>query len=65
MLHAKVIKCIGTKRFEVELFQLESGFYCIKHDNKKEGKVAFSETINDFKTASFMFDLKVQELEGN
>lgn len=57
------IKSIITKRFEVELFQYDDGAYCIRYKISDEDK--YSERITDYGTASFMFDLKVADLEGH
>ncbi len=58
----RIIKGFSTQKFEVELLQDIDGRYYIRymtHNNEK-----FSEFITDFGTASYLFDLKIQELEG-
>jgi hypothetical protein len=60
---SKTIKMIGRKNFIVELVELDSGLYCVRHEVNE--KMHFSESIQDFNLASYLFDLKLQELEGN
>ena len=62
---SKTIKSIGTNRFEIELVEVDSGKYCIKTHIYNEEKVDFSELINDYNNAAYLFDIKVRELEGN
>lgn len=59
------VKKIGTKRFEVELTQQEDGQYVVKSRVKGQECDNRSEEINDFKTASHLFDLRFADLEGN
>ena len=61
----KTVKMIGTRLFEVVLIQQDSGIYIIQYHRKSDSGFDYSEDIQDFKTASFLFDLKVQEMEGN
>lgn len=63
-VHPVTIKLIGTKNFEVELYEMPSGLYCIRYENRRLGGSDYSENIQDFKTASYLFDVKVAELEG-
>jgi len=58
-----MIKSIITTRFEVELFQHPDGAYCIRYRVRDED--SYSERITDYGMASFMFDLKVADLEGH
>lgn len=60
---SKTLKLVGTKNFTVELVELDSGMYCVRHE--VDEKMHFSEKITDYNIASYMFDLKLQELEGN
>lgn len=50
-------------RYEVELFQTEDGSYCVRY--RVHGEDKFSERITDYSTASYIFDLKHHDLEGN
>lgn len=59
----KVIKSIETRSFEISLVQLEHGGFCVMY--AKDDKTHMSEAVNDYKMAAFMFDLKLQELEGH
>lgn len=63
LMSSTTIKSIITNRFEVELFQYDDGAYCIRYRTNKDDM--YSERITDFGMASFMFDLKVHDLEGN
>ncbi len=62
-MNYKTIKAYYMIRFEVELFQYPDGAYCIRYKTNDEDQ--YSERITDFGTASYMFDLKVHDLEGN
>jgi hypothetical protein len=62
-MNAKTIKMIATDRYEVGLFQLMDDTYVVGFETPIEVNV--SEQMADFKTASFMFDLKLAELQGN
>lgn len=59
----KTIKCIYLPRYEVELFMDRDGMYCVRY--QVHGEDHYSEQISDYQTASYFFDLKHQELEGN
>ena len=56
------IKAIITPRFEVSLIRTPSDLYIVESRNA-EG-VHMSSPIQDFKTASYMFDLTLDEVEG-
>jgi ABC-type iron transport system FetAB ATPase subunit len=60
--HNITIKSLYTRTFEVEMLQDMYGRYQIRF--KKLDREKFSEWISDFSTASYMFDLKIKELEG-
>lgn len=59
----RTIKSYMTKTYEVELFQDEYGRYCVRYE--VGGHNEYSEWITDFGTASYIFDLKIQDLEGH
>lgn len=61
--HRMIVKAFHTKMFEVELVQDRYNRYCIRW--KTSVKDEQSEWINDFSTASYMFDLKIRDLEGH
>lgn len=59
----KCVKMIGTKRFILSLYQTDTDKYQIvleQGDTKHT-----SENLSDFRIASILFDMKLQELEGN
>jgi hypothetical protein len=58
----KTIKKIETNRYDLALLEADDG-YTVCYTTKVE-KVK-SENIIDYSTASYLFDLKLQELEGN
>lgn len=59
----KTIKMICTKTYEVVLVEMSTGYYRVVCEVL--GKVETSDVMWDYKTASFVFDTKVQALEGN
>lgn len=59
------LKSIGTKRYEVELVEVDSGQYCIKTHIYSQEKIDFSELIRDYNVATHIFDAKVKKLEGD
>lgn len=60
---AKVLKMINTKRFVVSLWETDAGRYYIEYEVNE--RVTMSEPMQDFANATYLFDLKLQELEGN
>lgn len=63
-LYKKTVKLIATNKFEVEMLVAKDDSYYIRYHKLFLDNSEFSERITDFKTASYLFDLKVQELEG-
>lgn len=61
--NASLIKQLDTKQFIIGLYELASGRYGIAY-SRKPGKPSISEVIQDYNTVSYLFDLKVIELEG-
>jgi hypothetical protein len=61
----KLIKALHTSRYSIELFETASNLYIIRYENPKNGVYRDSEAMKDFKMASWMFDVKVEELDGN
>jgi hypothetical protein len=64
MEDSKLIKAYTSGRYRVELHEEGQG-YKVKYEAKRHGEVQSSETIKDYNTASFLFDLKIDEFEGN
>jgi hypothetical protein len=60
----KTIKAYNTKRFKVELYETTGNSYIIKYENTYS-EAQYSEVLNDYNMASYLFDLKIDELEGN
>jgi hypothetical protein len=61
----KTIKAIYQKRFTVELVEATDGKYVIVYYNNSTEGVNYSESIRDYNTASYLFDLKMDELSGH
>lgn len=59
------LKSIGTKRYEVELIEAESGQYRIKTQIYGNEKIEFSEPVRDYNMATAIFDAKIKKLEGD
>lgn len=59
-----LIKAIITNRYSVELFETPCNLYGIKYTNFSTERNEYSELTLDYKMASYLFDLKVDELEG-
>lgn len=60
----KLIKALTTSRYKVELIETDNAQYIVQYEAKRYGERQYSEPVNDYNTASFLFDLKVDELEG-
>jgi hypothetical protein len=60
----KIIKAYTTKRYTVELYETTGNSYIIKYENTYS-EAQYSEILNDYNMASYMFELKIDELEGN
>lgn len=63
MSHIKTIKSIGTKNYEIMVVELPNGQYQVMYEAK--GSVYKSDPVNDYNTALFFFDVKLQLLEGH
>ena len=62
-MQAKVIKMIGTKTFVLSLIETVDNEYVVECETSHS--VGSSLPMKDYKIASLIFDLKLQELEGN
>jgi len=61
----KTIKAIYMNHFTVELTEASNGEYIVVYYNSRTKGVHYSESIRDYGTASYLFDLKVDELSGH
>jgi len=61
----KTIKAIYMTRYTVELVEASSGDYVVVHYNGSTQGINYSEAIKDYNMASYLFDLKVDELSGH
>lgn len=64
MTDSKLIKAFSNKRFRIELYQTPEDQYVIKYDTNSYHGVNYSEMIKDYKIASQLFDMKLDELDG-
>ena len=60
-----LIKSVATNRYEVELKQDQDEMYYICYGNVAGPLNKKSELIEDYKIADILFELKLQEYEGN
>lgn len=60
----KTIKSISSRNFDISLVQAASGGFRVLYA-KGGGEVTMSEPVFDYKMAAYMFDVKLQELEGH
>lgn len=65
MITDKLLKAINTSKFKIELVETEDNKFIVQYESNRFGERKQSEPVNDYNTASFIFDLKVEELEGN
>lgn len=63
MENDKLIKQIDNFRFQISLLQREDR-YVVKYESKTHGIPSESEVVKDFKIANFLFEVKLNELEG-
>lgn len=63
MTHDITIKAVHTPRYNVTLLETRGGIYVVQ--TKSEAGVKLSSTIRDCKMACALFDLTLEELEGN
>lgn len=66
----RLIKSIQTDKFEISLVERDNHKYQIIYvgvpvEPPFETEPGVSEMISDYKTADFLFDVKLRELEGN
>lgn len=61
-MNSKTIKLISTKKYELGLFELPNGQYVVMYE-LNDGKVTISENIQQYSAASYLFDIKLEELE--
>lgn len=64
MYNAKIVKMIGCRHYEIELWLLSRNEYFIRYEYKKTKEVVNSEIIRDFELASHLFSIKEVELSS-
>ena len=60
----KTIKAISNSRYEVILVRMSNGSFRVGY-GRPGGEPQISEPVVDYKTAAYLFDIKVMEMEGN
>jgi hypothetical protein len=59
----KTIKLLCTKKYEIALMQTEAGRYVVKYET--DSIDAESGPYDDLKTADFVYEEILQDLQGN
>lgn len=62
---SKLIKSITTNKFEIMLCELPNGQYVVCYETTLSEGLIFGEPVSDYNNASFMYDIKLKELEGH
>jgi hypothetical protein len=60
----KTIKAMFKPNFEVSLLRDADDIYVVEYKNSSYGETKQSENIRDFHLASYVFDVKVADMEG-
>lgn len=60
----KTIKLIATLKYEIRLIQNEADEYVVYYNRPDEPERS-SEPVYDYNIASFLFDTKLLDLQGN
>jgi hypothetical protein len=61
----KIVKAFETDRFEVALVEMPSGMYKVLSIKNGQQEPDVSESIQDYITASMLFDMRIRDLEGH
>lgn len=64
MHNGKLVKCVSTPRFFLDLFETDDGNYYIRY-KPKTGEVEYSENISDLSLALYLFEKKLSFVEGH
>jgi predicted metal-binding protein len=59
-----VVKMVGTKKYEIALLKKYNDIYYIRYQKTGVHHEKLSEAIKDYKVASHLFDLKLNDLEN-
>jgi len=59
------IKSIKTKTYEIEMLESKAGFYYIKTTKQGAKEADMSSPLDDYLNATIVFDIKIEQLEGN
>lgn len=62
-MDGKLVKAIIAGRYEVSLYEMDDGTFSVQYSTDDIGTVN-THNISDLRMALFMFDTKVDELEG-
>lgn len=61
----EVVKHYGNQKFEVAVVQDSDSMYCIRWNTAIDEMDIYSEYVADYNVATFLFDHKIKQLEGN
>ncbi len=61
----RTVKHYSNQRFQIAVLEDADNMYCVVHENRDGLEIKRTEPISDYKMASYMFDLKLEELQGN
>lgn len=56
------LKSVETKNYHLEVKEVQTGYEVVLN---KQGKITKSEVVRDYLLASYLFEVKLQELEGH
>lgn len=62
IVNSRTIKMVSTNDYEIILIETPEGKYRILAD--RGGIIELGEEIEDYKTSSFLFDLKIEDMES-
>lgn len=62
IVNSRTIKMVSTNEYEIILIEQANGKYRILAD--RGGIIELGEEIEDYKTSSFLFDLKIEDMEA-
>lgn len=59
----QTIKQVETKKYSISLIQASNDLYYVVYKYKTTGESHASEALRDYGIASYLFDLKISDLE--
>ena len=64
-VEAKTVKSFSTEKFDVALLELPNGRYVVAYQTLLSDGPIIGEPVADYHNASFLYDIKIKELEGH